>query len=342
MPDAQNRKTVAAIVLIPVVIALAIMAFVWPNARLQPRELPIGAAGPPNATAQLAQRLGEREGAFDVTTYATESAARTAIEERDIYGAFVLTPNGLKVLTASAASPVVAQLLTTAAAENAPSGAEPVTDDVVAAPKEDPRGSALGSSVLPLALAGVMAGAGVTLLGLRGSRAVITLVGTATGIGLVGTAITDDWLGILGGNWWAEAGTFALTALAGSATVAGLAAVLGVSGIGLGTVLNVFLGNPFSGVTSAPELLPEPVGVLGQWLPVGSGGQLLRSVAFFDGNAASGPMLTLSAWALAGLSLVLLGGRRKHGQHGGADVAAGSGGADEAQPAMRGEPTAGR
>jgi hypothetical protein len=118
--------------------------------------------------------------------------------------------------------------------------------------------------------------------------------------------------------------------------------MLGAPGIGLGAVLNVFLGNPFSGVTSAPEMLPEPVGVLGQWLPVGSGGQLLRSVAFFDGNAASGPVLTLSAWALAGLSLVLLDGRRKRGQHGCANVAAGSSGAIEAQPAMQGEPTAGR
>ncbi|KUF17928.1 hypothetical protein AT728_10655 [Streptomyces silvensis] len=335
-------KTIAAIILVPVVIALAIMAFVWPNARLEPRELPVGVAGPPNATAQLAQRLGAHEGAFDVTAYPTESAARAAIEERDIYGAFVLTPDGPKVLTASAASPVVAQLLTAAAAENAAPGAKPVVDDVVAAPEEDPRGSALGSSMLPLALAGVIAGAGVTLLGLRGARAVVALVGAASGIGLVGAAITDSWLGILGGGWWVEAGAFALTALAGSAAVAGLAAVLGAPGIGLGAMLNVFLGNPFSGVTSAPEMLPEPVGALGQWLPVGSGAQLLRSVAFFDGNAASGPVLTLSVWTLAGLSLVLFGGRWNRGRRGGTSVAAGADGAIEAQPALREEPTAGR
>lgn len=209
---------------------------------------------------------------------------------------------------------------------------------MVAAPEEDPRGSAFGSSVLPLALAGVIAGAGVTLLGLRGSRAVVALAGAACGIGLVGAAITDSWLGVLGGTWWAEAGAFALTALAGSAVVAGCAAVLGTAGIGLGAVLNVFLGNPFSGVTSAPEMLPEPVGMLGQWLPVGSGGQLLRSVAFFDGNAASGPALTLGAWTLAGLCLVLLGGR----QRGGTGVPAGSGEAVEAQPVMPGQPAAGR
>ncbi|MFF0540712.1 ABC transporter permease [Streptomyces coelicoflavus] len=338
MLEVRNRKTVAAIVLIPVVIALAVMAFVWPNARLQPRELPVGVAGPPNAAAQLAQRLGERGGAFDVTTYATEDAARTAIEERDVYGAFVATPEGPKVLTASAASPVVAQLLTAAAAENAPSGARSVVDDVVAAPEEDPRGSAFGSSVLPLALAGVISGAGVTLLGLRGSRAVVALVGAACGIGLVGAAITDSWLGVLDGTWWAEAGAFALTALAGSAVVAGLAAVLGTAGIGLGAVINVFLGNPFSGVTTAPEMLPEPVGMLGQWLPVGSGGQLLRSVAFFDGNAASGPALTLGAWTLAGLCLVLLG----RGRRGGTGAAEGPGEAVEARPAMAGQPAAGQ
>ncbi len=131
---------------------------------------------------------------------------------------------------------------------------------MVAAPEEDPRGSAFGSSELPLALAGVIAGAGVTLLGLRGSRAVVALAGAASGIGLVGAAITDSWLGVLGGTWWAEAGAYALTALAGSAVVAGCAAVLGTAGIGLGAVINVFLGNPFSGVTTAPEMSEDSEG----------------------------------------------------------------------------------
>ncbi|WP_419994679.1 ABC transporter permease [Streptomyces boninensis] len=343
MPAAQqNRKTLIAMILVPVVIALALLAFVWPAARLAPRDLPVGVAGPPNATAQLAQQLGARGDAFDVTSYDTEAQAREAIKDRDIYGAFVVTDQGPKVLTATAASPTVAQLLTTAATEQAPEGAKVTTADVVAAPATDPRGSALGSSVLPMALAGVMAGAAVTMMGLRGTRAVIALVGAAAGIGLVGAAIADSWLGILTGDWWAEAGAFGLTALAGSAAVAGFAALLGPAGIGVGALFNVFLGNPFSGLTSAPEMLPQPFGMLGQWLPPGAGGQLLRSVAFFDGSAASGPVLVLGIWAGAGLLLVTLGSLvQRRRTDGGPTVVARSAEEDEAvEPLLAMNPAA--
>jgi hypothetical protein len=48
-----------------------------------------------------------------VKWYADEGAARSAIEDRDIYGAFVVGADGITVLEASAASPSVAQLLST-------------------------------------------------------------------------------------------------------------------------------------------------------------------------------------------------------------------------------------
>lgn len=73
----------------------------------------------------------------------------------------------------------------------------------------------------------------------------------------------------------------------------------------------VLLGNPFSGVTSAPELLPRPIGTIGQLMPPGAGGSLLRSVAFFDGSDAGSALLTLTLWAALGLTAVLIGGRRR-------------------------------
>ncbi|MDQ1040320.1 hypothetical protein QFZ75_006736 [Streptomyces sp. V3I8] len=71
-------------------------------------------------------------------------------------------------------------------------------------------------------------------------------------------------------------------------------------------------GNPFSGASSAPEMLPAPVGVIGQWLPPGAGASLLRSVSFFDGAAASGPALTPAWWSALGLGAILLGGALEH------------------------------
>ncbi|MFF0200173.1 hypothetical protein [Streptomyces sp. NPDC005017] len=70
----------------------------------------------------------------------------------------------------------------------------------------------------------------------------------------------------------------------------------------------VLLGDPFSRAASAPQMLPEPVGVLGQWLPPGAGATLIRSVSCFDGAAGAGPALTPTVWAVLGLAAVVLDG----------------------------------
>ncbi|GGK26151.1 membrane protein [Streptomyces camponoticapitis] len=310
MSATPTRRMIGVMLLIPLIAALALAAFAWPAARVAPHEVPVGVAGPASATAPLQQGFERRPDAFEVHRYDDEAAARAAIADRDIYGAVVATPRGPHLLTASAASPAVAQLLRDAMTAQAPEGTEAQVTDVVATPAGDPRGSALGASMLPLALAGVATGALVSLLALRGVRAVGALFGAAALAGLTATALAHSWLDVIAGNWWAEAGVFALAVLAAGSTVAGLAALLGRPGIGLGAMLMVLVGNPLSGVSSAPELLPESVGPLGQWLPPGASGSLLRSVAFFDGNAALGPALVLGLWAALGLAAVTAGARR--------------------------------
>ncbi len=314
-PQPPVRALVALLVLSPVVVALALWAFAWPAARTAPRDLPVAVAGPAAATAPVVEKLTGHGGhAFEIHRYGDEAAAREAIEKREVYGAFVATPGGGKVLTASAASPVVAQLLQQAAGGGeSTSGGAARTSDVVAAPGADPRGAALSASVLPLAIGGVAAGAVAVVTGLRGIRAVCGLTGASVLVGLTAAAITDSWLGVLAGDWWAESAAFGLTSLAVSAGVAGLGSLLGPPGIGVGALVMVLFGNPFSGVTSAPEMLPEPAGAIGQWLPPGAGGSLLRSVAFFDGRGTDSSVLALAAWALLGLALVTAGASRRRG-----------------------------
>lgn len=311
-PTGNARRMIAVVVLVPVLAALALWAFAWPAARTAPRDLPLGVAGPAAATAQVEKQLTRQEGAFEIHHYADEAAARDAIEDRTVYGAVVVTAQGPELLTASAASPVVAQLLQSAVAEQAAAeGTQVRTVDVVAAPEADPRGAALNASVLPLALAGIAAGAVVTLAGLRGTRAVVALVGASALVGVAAAGIADSWLGVLAGDWWAEAGVFGLATLAVSGAVAGLAALVGTAGVGITAGVIMLFGNPFSGAASAPQMLPEPVGTIGQWLPPGASATLLRSVAYFDGAAATGPVLTLTWWAALSLGAVLLGNTLK-------------------------------
>ncbi|WP_435612420.1 ABC transporter permease [Streptomyces sp. bgisy159] len=310
-PPPVGRRLLAATLLAPALALLALWAFAWPAARTAPHDLPLGLAGPAAATAPLEQRLREgHEGAFRIHRYADEAAAREAVEDRTVYGAVVAAPDGPKLLTASAASPVVAQLLRRAVGEQAAASGTPLrTEDVVAAPAADPRGATLTASVLPLVMAGLAAGSAVTLLGLRGGRAAVALTGAAGLVGLAAATLADSWLGVLDGNWWAEAGAFGLATLAVAGAVAGAAALAGRAGIALVGALMMLIGNPFSGAATAPHLLPEPVGTLGQWLPPGASASLLRSVGYFGGAAATGPLITLAWWAALGLAAVLLGTR---------------------------------
>ncbi|WP_326597236.1 ABC transporter permease [Streptomyces sp. NBC_01803] len=297
---------------IPAFVAFALWAFAWPAARSAPNDLPVGVAGPPAAAEQVAGHLRAEDGAFDVHVYPDAGAARAAIEDRDIYGAFVVGESGdTELLTARAASAAVADLLAHVAEEAAPEGATVPVTDVVPPSAGDPRGSVFNTTMLPLALAGIAVGAIVTLTGLRGGRAVAAVIGAALLAGLGGALIGHSWLGIFEGSWLEVAGVLALIALAGSATVAGAAALIGPPGIGLGALFVMLLGNPWSGAGSAPEMLPDPVGTIGQYLPTGAGATALRSVAYFDGAGAALAFTVLATWTVLGLTSLALRGRGK-------------------------------
>jgi hypothetical protein len=95
-------------------------------------------------------------------------------------------------------------------------------EDVVQA---GPQAPALASLVLPLVIAGLLVG-------------VVAALASSRGLG--------------------KAGVLSLTVLAIAAALAGLHAVAGRAGLAIGALAMIFVGNPFSGVGSAPDLLPEP------------------------------------------------------------------------------------
>ncbi|GGK62439.1 hypothetical protein [Nocardia camponoti] len=303
-----TRKAVAIGLLATLIQGLMLIAFAWPAVNVAPRDLPVAVAGPQSAA--VAQKLDGD--AFAVTTLPDANAARAALLDREIYGAIITGEGAPKVLVASAAAPVVAQQLGQVAQQL--SGVPAATvEDVVATSPDDPRGAGFGAMVLPLVMSGIAAAVLLTLLvpapGLR-------LLGAATfGVvgGLVSTLIFHTWLGILPGNYLLLASIVGLATFAVAATIIGLAAAIGTPGIGIGALTMLLIGNPFSAATSAPELLPQPWGELGQLLPPGAAATLLRSVAYFDGAGAMGPLAVLLAWAGAGIALVGVGmvrGRR--------------------------------
>jgi hypothetical protein len=309
----QTRSPLSLAVLLAVVVvalqALLVPLFAGPAANLGPRDLPLALAGPPPAAAALAGRLeAGHPGAFDVTVVSDGAAADAAIRDREVYGALVLGPAGPELHVASGASPTVATLLTQAAAQLGDGAPVPVRD-VVPTAAGDPRGTGFAAAFLPLAITAMLAGI-LTFFAVRRRAARFAALGTfAVLAGLAGAAVQQYWLDVLPGDYLVNASVIGLFALAVAATVAGLGAVAGRAGVALGAVTVFLVGNALSAVGSAAELLPQPWGEVGQWLPIGAGGTLLRSAAYFDGSGGAAAAWVLAAYALGGLLLVAVGRR---------------------------------
>jgi hypothetical protein len=286
--------------------ALLIPLFAGPAANLEPRDLPIAVAGPPSATAALkAELVATHPGAFDIRTVPDAASADEGIRDRSVYGAIVLTPNDVVVHVTSAGSPAVAALLTQIAAAQ---GSAPVLD-VIPTDPHDPRGAGLGAAFLPLAMTSLLAGALIFMLVAKRTARIAGLLSFGVLAGLVGAAVQQYWLSVLPGDYGSNAAAIGLIALAIAATVTGCGALLGRAGVAIAVVVVFLVGNALSAVAAAPELLPQPWGAVGHYLPIGAGATLLRSAAYFGGSGATAEAAALIAYVIGGLGLVLAGRR---------------------------------
>ena len=317
------RQLLIVSVALPLMIALAVLTFAWPVARIAPRDLPVGIVGASPASQGAIAALTKAEpGGFAFQLYPDQAAALSAIKERDVYGAFAFSYRRITVLEASAASPAVAQLLDGVgqqlaqhATEQAAASGEPwlrtqvAQVDVVATSASDPRETALALEFVPLSISSlIMAAVVALLLGFRPAWRQVMALGVVSGTaGLGAYLISQGFLGMLPDEHLATWAALSLTVFAMGSATAGLIALVGAAGLGLSAALMVFVGNAFSGNTAAPQLLPTAADHIGQWFPPGAAANLLRSTAYFNGNGASGHVYVLIVWSVLGLAAIVVG-----------------------------------
>ncbi|MBB2923288.1 ABC transporter permease [Cellulomonas cellasea] len=299
--------TAAGLVLVlTAAIATIFVAFSLPAVTSEPHDVPVGIAGPAPAVEGVRQALAAAQpGAFDATTYPDADALREAVLDREAYGGFVLAPGGATVVVASGAGPAVAQLLTGVGGALAEQSGMPVTtQDVVPLPEGDPRGAGLAAAALPITLGSMLpAIALVRLFPRRPWLRVAAASAYALTAGTTLAAVLDAGYGSTSGDFWPVALGLSLGVAAIALTLLGLESLAGTPGFAVGAVLVMLVGNPLSGMTSAPELLVPPWGAFGQLLPPGASGTLLRSTAYFDGAGAGGPVMVLAGWVAFGVLL---------------------------------------
>lgn len=335
------------------VVAVIVMAFVWPAATSQPQNLPVGIDGPADAVTAVEDVLAEQDPEpFVLHDVDSREDAVSRIESRELYGAILLGEEP-EVLIATAASPVAAQALRGVATQlqlqideraqgalteqltailtalqagqrpQLPDGAAPggvpevpqvTVTDLVPLAEGDATGAGLAASVFPLVLSGMLGGILLTLLVQGVVRRLIGLVVFGAAAGALIALVMQTWFGMLQGDWLLNAAVIGLSVSATSALVVGLASVMGPPGIGVAALITLLVANPIAGAAVPPQFLPEPWGAIGQWFVPGASATLLRSVMYFPDAATAVQWVVLGAWLVAGVVLALIGHHRNRAE----------------------------
>ena len=298
-----------------VILVVLLLVFIMPSLKSGPHGLPLGVVGSPAAVEQVDAGLGAAASdAYETRTFASEDALRTAIEEREVVGGFVVDGADVHALVASAGSAVISSTVaaTGEALATATGGAATVTD-VVPLPEADPSGIGIGGLAFPLVFGGI-----VPAVAFR--KVFATHLGWAVGgiatFAAVGGIATSAVLAFLFGSiaataFWPVAAAMALGIAALALPLAGLQELFGGKGFTIGAMVMMFVGNPLAGISTTGAWLPAGLGLIGQLLPPGAAGTLVRSAAYFGGAGGVTAGLTLAVWAGAGVLLLAAGARRR-------------------------------
>ncbi|WP_216896755.1 hypothetical protein [Nocardia alni] len=306
-----------------VVVAVLVLAFLWPTKTSETRNLPVGIAGPAQSVATLEKALGTASpNVFDFVAATDRADAVDQIRSRDTYGAIVLgnTPTSVEVLTAPAGSAAATQLLTTIATQLqarltqqvAAAGGDsstvkvPVTA-VVPFAESDPSGVGLAATSFPLMMGGMIGGILTSLAVVGVTRRLVTLLGFGVATGLILTLVLQTWFDYLQGDFWLNVAGMGLSVVATSAFIVGCASLVGRAGVAIGAVFTMLIGNPISASATPWQFLAHPWGAIGQYLVPGAGNNLIRTLSYFPDADATQQWLTLVGWVALGVIMALIG-----------------------------------
>ncbi|KPI05006.1 hypothetical protein OV450_4081 [Actinobacteria bacterium OV450] len=320
LAEVKDAVTVRAALLLVGVLALQlafITSYIGAFHRPEPSEIPLAVAAPVRPVAeQSARQLADLPGKpLDPHAVQDEAAAKAEVENREADGALVIDPAGTtdRLLVASGAGASLSQALelVVGRVEKARGRSVRVVD-VAPAAAGDARGLSAFYLVIGWCVGGYLCAAILAIsAGARPAnphRAFIrlgTLLLYSIAAGLLGTVIAGPVLDALPGGIMPLWGLGTLVVFAVGAITLAFQGLAGVVGIGLAILLVVVLGNPSAGGAYPYPLLPPFWRAIGPALPPGAGTYAARSIAYFKGNAAAGPMLVLAAWAVLGSAVTV-------------------------------------
>ncbi|WP_291314016.1 ABC transporter permease [Corynebacterium sp. UBA2622] len=298
---------------IPLIIGLMLWAFLAPTFHSGPTGVPIAIVGPDQAVTQLTQQAEQQEKHPDFVRADSDGDAQRMIHDREVVGAVVMAPQGSTIYTATGNGAPYVQILNGMAQQMRAAGQQVEVTDLAPTTQADPQTSGLTLLGLPLAFGGIISAAGATFL-LRGHKwlKLPALPAIAALGGGIAVWMLHHVYGTLGGNAWEEWLGISMGIAATSMLTAGLAALIGTAGVPIGAVLTIFVSNPLSGLATGPWFLPAGWSTLGQSMPIGATGYLIRSLSYFAGGGATRAWWVLSLWIATGLVMLAFDRSERH------------------------------
>ncbi|MET8061337.1 DUF3533 domain-containing protein [Streptomyces microflavus] len=318
--ELKNAVTPRAALLVIGVLGLQLLfiaSYVGALHKPKPTDVAFGVVAPQQMSRQLVTQLdGLPGGPLDPRAVSSAAEAREQIMNRDIDGALIVSPEGRTdtLLVASGGGTVLSSALEQILTQVEGSQQRAVrTVDVAPASADDFDGLSSFYLVVGWCVGGYLCASILAIsAGTKPANrqralirtAVMAVYAIAGGIG--GAIIIGPILGALPGSVWGLAGLGALVVFSVGMITLALEALTGIVGIGLAVLIIVIAGNPSAGGAFPLPMLPDFWRAIGPALPPGAGTWVARSIAYFRGNAVTGPLLVLSAWAVVGTALTLL------------------------------------
>ncbi|MGW6401284.1 ABC transporter permease [Streptomyces sp. NPDC055134] len=272
----------------------------------RPHELHVGTTEIGTQQEHLRQDLDRAiPGGFSLETYADESAARQAVQDRSVYAAYV---GDGKLLYGSANGASVTATLTTAFSSVAHAEHHELSvEDVAPAAAGDTRGLSVFYAAFGLVLAGYLFGMTTYQLAprlqYRWRMASLALFGVVGGV-LITAIAGSAGFGALPGPFLPLALVIALTGAAVAATTMVLLRLFGSAGVSMASILMLILGNSSSGGIMPASYLPAWLRPLSDILPVGVGVRAMQGLSRFQDDGLTRALVILPVWVL-GAALVL-------------------------------------
>jgi hypothetical protein len=276
--------------------------------RPTPHGLPVGVVAPAPVTRQLQGALDAHvPGGFDLRAYDNAADARTGITSRQLDGALVAEPSGLRLMLAGAGGTGPAQALTGAfEAVAARTGRHLTVVDVVPPLNGDSDAFSSYFLILCVLFPSVAAGHLSAQIFRRDRRAwrIAVPVVMAVATGAVVAGIADAVTGF--GDYPAIAGIVALFSVAISAPTAALGRIKPPL-LALAILVFIVLGIPVSGGPGGlAPFGPGFLRALDSALPLGVAVAALRNTVYFHGYDTAGHLWVIASWAAAGIGTLAL------------------------------------